>query len=226
MTILEAIRGKPGAKTLAAQAPEVLRKLRAAEAELAELETQHGAAALDAIADEAGASDRLATLNRNLTNARDNVATLKAAHTAAVERDEMTLNVQRTAIRKTQMAAVRKHLEARDVAAAALTEAIAEATKQYHALLDRSAKAQAACPIGTKWPFDTVCEIDPIRRLVTDEIFRASATAGNRDGRAFPGAQLSNAKYEWQPRAIPSLVETVRQSSEYAMRQLIGKAPE
>jgi len=226
MTILEAIRGKPGTKAAQAQAPEILRRLHSAEAELAELETQHGNAALDAIVGEAGASDRLNTLNRDLAKARDSVATLRAAHDAAVERDEATITAQRAAIRKTQMAAVRKHLEARDAAAVALSAAIEEATKQYHALLDRSAKAQAACPVGMTWPISTVCETDPIRKLVRNELFRLSATAGNRDGRAFPGAELPGSEYEWQPQKIVALADAIKQGSEFAMNKLAGKAAE
>ncbi len=222
MTILEAIRGKPGTK--AAQAPEILRRLHAAEAELAELETQHGNAALDAIVGEAGASDRLNTLNRDLAKARDSVATLRAAHDAAVERDEATIAAQRAAIRKTQMAAVRKHLEARDAAAVALSAAIEEATKQYHALLDRSAKAQAACPVGMTWPVSTACGTDQIRGLVMNELYRASATAGNRDGRAFPGAEFPSRLFEHQPKAIPSLVDAIKQGGEFAITTLVSKA--
>jgi hypothetical protein len=226
MTILDTIRGKPGAKPAQMQAPDVQRKLRAAEAELAELETQHGTAALDAIVGEAGASDRLEALNRNLARSRESVATLRAAHTAAVERDEETVRAQRTALHKAQLAAVRKHLDARDAAAEALSAAIAEATKQYHVLLERSAKAQAACPIGTTWPINSLCEHDPLRKALTHELFRLSATAGNHDGRAFPGAQLPGMEFQWQPAAIPALVDQVKHASRYVIAKLTGKSAE
>src|SRR5665213_3884382 len=98
MTILEAIRGKPGTKPAQMQAPDVQRKLRAAEAELAELEAQHDAAALDAVIGEAGAEDRLAILNGNLKKSREHVGMLRGAHKAAVERDEATINAQRSAL--------------------------------------------------------------------------------------------------------------------------------
>ena len=226
MTILEAIRGKPGTKPAQMQAPDVQRKLRAAEAELSELEAQHDAAALDAVIGEAGAEDRLATLNRDLTRARDHVAMLRGAHKAAIERDQAIIRAQRFALRRTQMAAMRAHLVARDAAAAALRAAIEEATKQYRALLDRSAKAIAACPIGMSWPLGTDCEADPIRRLVTHELFRLSATPGNRDGRSLPGAELPSPQVEWQPQAITPLADKIKQGSDYAISILTGRAPE
>jgi hypothetical protein len=226
MTILESIRGKPGTKAHTAQAPDVLRKLRVAEAELAELETQHGNAALDAVIGDAGAQGRLDTLTRNLASGRDKVATLKAAHHAAIERDEAAVRSQREAIRKTQFTAMKQHLAARDAAAVAFSAAIAEAAKQYHTLLDRSAKARAACPIGETWPYDTLCEIDPLRLAVEHEIFRVSATPGDMDGRSLPGARLPDVKVQWQPEATVPLADKIKKASAYTIAKLTGKAPE
>ena len=227
MSLIDNLRGSPGAKPQhTVQAPEVAAKLATAEAELSELEAQHGGAALDALSGGSGATERLAGINRQLAAARDSVTTLRAAHKAAVDRDAATIRAQRAALQKTQIAAVRKHLEARDAAAVTLSAAIAEAAKHYHVLLERSAKAMAACPIGTEWPGGTMCEHDPIRRLVEHELYRASASPGNRDGRAFPGAQLPGMEYEWQPAAVPPLADKISAASRYVMTELTGKAPE
>jgi len=227
MTLIDNLRGSPGAKpTHPMQAPEVAAKLATAEGELSELEGQHGGVALDALAGVSGATERLAGINRQLATARERVATMKAAHKAALDRDEAAIRAQRAALQKTQIAAVRKHLEARDTAAVALSAAIVEATKQYHLLLDRSAKAQAACPIGTSWPGGTLCEPDPIRKLVEHELFRASASPGGHDSRDFPGAQLPGSEYEWQPAAVPPLADKIKAASQYVMTELTAKAPE
>jgi len=226
MTILETIRGKPGPKPavlLAAQAPAIAEKLKAAEAELRDLEAQHGTAALDALVGEAGAQSRFDELERNLAKVRNNVGVLRAAHKAAVERDEATIVAQRTSLRKTQLNAMRKHLEARNAAAEKFSAAIAEAAAQYHAMIDRSAKAIAACPIGSTWPQGTLCEIDPLRRVVQHEIFRLSATPGNRDGRTLPGAELPHVNVEWQPEAIKPLAERLKEASEFTVATLTGK---
>jgi len=224
MSLIDNLRGSPGTKpTHSMQAPEVAMKLATAEAELRELEGAYGTVALEALSAAPGAKDRLTAAERQLVDSRQRVATLKAAHRAAVDRDEATIRAQRASLQKTQIAAVRKHLEARDAAAIALSAAIAEATKQYHLLLDRSAKAQAACPIGTDWPGGTLCEPDPIRKLVEHELFRASASPGGHDSRDFPGAQLPGLEYEWQPAAVPPLADKINAASQYVMTELTGK---
>lgn len=223
MNILDGIRGKAASTpTKPPLAPDIANTLAAAEAELFELEAKHGNLALDAMAGEPDAASRLATLTRDLSSARENVATLKAAHKAAVDRDEANIRAQRAALRKTQIAAMRKHLDARDAAAIALSASIADAARHYRTLLDRSTKARSACPIGAIWPTATDCEPDPIRRLVQYELFRLSATEGNQDGRALPGAMMLPG-YQWQPAAIPPLVDAIKRGSEHAIAELAGK---
>jgi hypothetical protein len=146
MSLMDNIRGKPGPKPLPPlQAPEIEQRLYHAQVRVSELCAQRRGTALDAETGDTSAAAQLENLNREIAAANDRVATLRAAHEAAVERDEATLRAQRAALQKTQLAAVRKHLEARNAAAVALTGALEEAAKQYRILLERSDKAQAAC---------------------------------------------------------------------------------
>ena len=227
MSLIENFRQsgpKPGAQI--PKAPDIAAQLSQAESDYAALQAEHGSIALDAIAGLPGGSDRLQELQRDLATIGDRVATLKAAHKAAIERDEAAVKAQRAALQKTQLAAVRKHLEARDAAAVAFSRAIEEATKQFHTLLDRSAKAESACPIGMAWPHGSLCGRDPIRALVANEIFRLSASPGNGDGRALPGAEMPSPEYQWQPAALPALGEKIGAASKYVLAKLTGKAAE
>jgi small-conductance mechanosensitive channel len=224
---MESIRGKPAAKPQPPlQAPEIEQRLNHAQARVSELYAQRRGTALDAETGDTAAAAQLENLNREIAAANDRVATLRAAHEAAIERDEATLQAQRAALQRTQLAAVRKHLEARNAAAVALTAALDAAAKQFHILLERSDKAQAACPIGMTWPHGALCEADPLRNLVVAELYRLSATPGNKDGHALPGAGFPSSEYEWQPATIPPMAERVGAASAYVLAKLTGKATE
>lgn len=206
-----------------ASPPEIAAKLATAEAEVAGLEA---VAALEALVDSPTAKDRLAGIQARLAAARESAASLKAAYRTAVERDGTTIVIRRAALQKTQLAAVRKHLDARDAAAVALSAAIAEVVKHYHTLLDRSAKGMAACPVGTTWPPGSECEPDAIRKIVASELYRASASPGDRDGRTVPGGQLPDGEYLYQPATIPAMEEQIKKASDHVIAKLTGRGQE
>ena len=210
------------ANPLAATAPAIAAKLQAAQSEVAELEAQHGDAALAAINGEPGAEDRLVAFDSKLKTARAHVATLQAAHAAAIKRDQSVLAEQRASLRKTQINALRKHIERRNREAEQLSAAIVELASHYHALLDATVKARGVVPIGSQWP-ESYFDFGPdaIRRLVAQEMFRLSASAGAAN--ALPGAHCGEARYEHQPSAMPQLVERVKEASGYIFKTLSGK---
>lgn len=221
MSVIENLR-RPAAKPAAVpipKAPDIAAQLATAENDLAALESQHGRAALDAIA---GSPDRLTALNGKLSETRERVSMLRAAHKAALERDEETIRAQRAALRKTQIAAMRKHIEARDQHAVALAVAIAEMAKHYHGLLDRSEKAERACPIGSQWPQHDGWAAT--KRYVINEFFRVSASPGNQDGRSLPGSEEPDARFTWQPDAIPPLPERIAKASAGVLAIVTGKS--
>ena len=221
MSVIENLR-RQVAKPMAGatlKAADVAAQLATAENDLAALESEHGNAALDAIA---GNPDRLAALNGKLNEARERVSMLGAAHKAALERDEAVIQAQRAALRKTQIAAMQKHIEARNQHAVALAAAIAEAAKHYHGLLDRSEKAERACPIGSRWPQHDGWAAT--KRFVINEFYRVSASPGNQDSRALPGSEPSGADTQWNPAAIPPLADRIKAASAGVLETITGKS--
>jgi hypothetical protein len=220
-------RLKPGPRPITPlQAPEIEERIAAAEREFADVERTHGEAALDAVAGDEAAIARLNDVVAQMARTRDKITMLHAAHRAAIQRDEATVKAQRVALRKTQLASVKKHLDARDEAATALCKALEDAAKQFHLLLDRSEKAKEACPIDLEWPYDSFCEPMPIREAVVHELFRISASPGDQDSRALPGAQPTNFDYEWQPKAIAPMAPTIHKASAQtlaALKELEGR---
>ena len=91
------------------------------------------------------------------------------------------------------------------------------------ARLDRSAKAQAACPVLTSWPDGGLCGLADLRRLVTGEMYRASAS-NSRDDRALPGAHHPSAETEWNPKGIAPLADQVKAASAFLASRLKGGA--
>ncbi len=219
MSLIEQLRGQSAAKPSEVELAE-------AETELARLEAEHADAAVEALGDSPAAKQRLAGVQAQLATERPRVAPLRAAYRAAVESDEATIVIRRAALQRTQLAAVRKHIQARAAAAVALSEAITKVAEHYHVLLERSAKAQAACPVGMSWPNGALCDAESVRELVSFELFRLSASPGNRDDHALPGATLPGLEYEYQPSAIPPMSEQFAQASANIIAALTRRAPE
>lgn len=219
MALLETLRAKaPQSPTLA----DVAARLHEAERELADVEARHGLAALEAFQ----SPDTLAGIQRDLMAARDRVELLRAAHKAAINREEQETRRQRAALQKAQVAAVRKHLEARNKAASALVQRIEDVAALYRTLLEASAKAQAACPVGIAWPGGSLCADGELRGLVQAEFYRASAQPGDKDRRALPGSQSPHVNLSHDPKAIPAMDQAVVDASAFVLATLTGKAPE
>src|SRR5258708_7221122 len=105
MSIISNFAAKPKAGTAA----DIQNRLQAAKQDLAAIEARHGDLALAAIGGADGAQTAFDPATAALATARGTVATLGAAHKAAVERDEATLRKNRAALQKSQLAAVRSH---------------------------------------------------------------------------------------------------------------------
>jgi hypothetical protein len=224
MSIIENLKGRTAPKL---SSKTVAADIEAANNELAELKGRHGAAALAVIEGVAGADKAMADLNARITVARERIATLQAAQRLVLQREEAEIAAQRASLHKTQIAALKKHLDARDAAVVAFVSAMEEATKHYHDLLDRSAKAKLIKPILSAWPeWDDICEPMVIRKLAAGEFFRLSAAPGDLGGRALPGASFLSADYEHNPGAIPPMADAIKQSSAGIMAKITGKASE
>jgi hypothetical protein len=231
MSLIDNIRGGSGAKPAAGlpQAPAIAKKLEFAQAELSDLERQHGDAALADVLGEPGAADRLRSLNRQLESSQANVATLRSAHTAALAHDDAALRAHRAMLQKTQVNALRQHLAARDKSAERFSIAITEAAAAYHELIERSTKAlHTAQAAGFDFSGAEV-EHDPLVRLVRCEMHRVSALPGDlphdmggQGGHALPGSALPEMGFQHRPEEIPALAERVKQASALTIATLMG----
>jgi hypothetical protein len=211
MSVIDTIRGKapspPATKFPQPALPIVRRKLDEAQAALAAQEQKCAELGVDVAMGEIDPSV-LTTERKVLYGLRQDVEQLQAAAKVAEQRDKTTLEAQRQSIRKTQLAAARKHLQARDAAAAALSAALTEASKQYRLLVEHSAQAQAAKPIGlNQWP-------GAIARLVAAEMYRVSAdVVGVGIRNVLPGAAAPDIMHKHNPQGVAPLAETISKTS-------------
>ncbi len=235
MSLIENFRGGSGAKPAAGlpQAPAIAKRLDFAQAELSDLERQHGDAALAEVLGEAGASARLAELLKQLASARANVDTLTAAHIAALARDDAALRAHRAMLQKTQLNALRQHLAARDKSAERFSVAVTEAAAAYHELIERSTKAlHTAQAAGFDFSGAEV-EHDPLVRLVRCEMHRVSALPGDlphdmggQGGSALPGSALPEMGFQHRPSEIAPLAKRMKQATAQTIATITGKTPE
>jgi hypothetical protein len=218
MSLIPDLKSRVTAK--APSPAEIKTELTLAEAALADLEARHGGAALDAMSGTSGADATLRDLEQKLTTQRQRVQTLRAAHTAAVRREEEAIQAQRASLQRTQYRAMKKHLDMRDAAAKAFGEAVEVAAANYKALLEHSSKAIAACPVGKQFPMGAKAEDTTIKTLIENELYRISAKAGPNDPYQLPGAVAPSATFLHQPENIQKLVDAIKEGSTFAANVL------
>jgi len=227
MSVIDNLRRKPTAATPLIQAPEVLQRLGVAQAELDRLQAQHGDVALDALLAVQGADVRLAALEKEIASARADVVKLKAAHGAALARDEATILQQRASLYKTQLATVKRKLEARDHAAQELADAFMIVARSWTVMIEASKAARAATPVGTSWPEDAVpalIDFDGVRRLVQHEMYRQAGDKNLGNKFSFPGSAPTPGN-EGQPDKITPMVDSLKAHTAYVLERLTGRTP-
>ncbi len=197
-------------------APGIAVRLAAEEAKLKDLTAKHGDAALEAALGTPGSSGTLAQLLADIADARGRVATFKAAHAAAVDRDNSASIEATRSLRETQFRAMRNHLGARNTAAVKLAKAITEAAEQFKVLTERSAKAAAAWPIGLVldpgWGTGALA-FGELKRLVETELHRLGGDPSLGNKRSIPGAKSPHHDYDNRPDALKPMAETVEEAS-------------
>lgn len=224
MSVLENLKGRATAKLSSKSLASVI---SAANAELADLKSKHGAVALSVVEGAAGAERALADLNARIAVTRDHIATLQAAQRLVTEREQAEIVAQRANLHKAQINAVKRELGKRDQAAADLTEAFEKVSRAWKTMIEASRAAKAATPIGTQWPQDGLPDTitaDGISRLVANEMFRQAGdpTIGNRA--SFPGSAPTPGN-EGQPDKIVPLVAAMKAHTAFVLEKLTGKAP-
>lgn len=225
MSLIDRFKSDPAAadaKIPPMISPKIAADLQQAEAALATLQARYDGAALSAALNEPGASGVLADLLAGIATARDRVTALTAAHRAALTRDEASARQARALIQKTQINAVKSHLQRRDKAAERLAKLLEEAMAEWKLLTVHSEKAKLANPIGGEWPDGGCNGLGEVRRLVEQELFRL----GNEtvvSGRTFPGAKVYHHDLDNNPPAVPPLADVLRKASEHVMAVLTGR---
>ena len=200
---------------------DVAAKLKTAQDELTRLEAQYGEQALDALLDNSDTGP----LSRKLATAREHVETIRAAHKAALEREQQEIQRQRAELQKAQLKAVKKALANRDAAAELLQTKIKEAAEQFHILLDESAAARKACPVGFSWPGGDLCGDSDLMTLVANALYRENVRPGKPlDRRDFPVPAADDLAHVDDPKAIPELGKSIKDASAYVLSKLTSKA--
>jgi hypothetical protein len=227
MSVIDNLRRKPTSAAPLIQAPDISQRLVQAQAELERLQGQHGDVALDALLSIEGADARLTVLEKQIASARADVQKLQSAHKAALSRDEATILQQRASLYKTQMATVRRKLEARDQAAQELQGAFGTVARAWTTMIEASKAAKAATPAGTTWPEDAlpaVIDFDGIKLLVANEMYRQAGDPALGNKFSFPGGRPTPGN-EGQPDKIRPLVDSMKAHTAFVLEKLTGKAP-
>jgi hypothetical protein len=199
---------------------EIERKLARAQEDVGGFGAEYAEASLDALNGKPGAQNRVDSIEAEHARAAALVKQLSAALAAAKARDEEELRANRAALRKTQTAACKAHLNARDRAAEAMSTALLETARQWKLLVEHSEKAQNATPIGTRWPEGDAAAsaYGELVRLVTREMRLASHNAGLDTHHRIPGA----APIDDVLNVLP-LVTMIKQASVCAIAAITGK---
>jgi hypothetical protein len=227
MSVIDNLRRKPTSAAPLIQAPDISQRLALAQAELERLQAQHGDVALDALLSVEGADTHLASLEKRIALARADVVKLQSAHKAALARDEATILQQRASLYKTQMAAVKRKLEARDQAAQELQDAFGTVAKAWKTMIEVSKAAKAATPAETHWPeygLPDLIDFDGIKLLVANEMFRQAGDPGLGNRQSFPGSRATPGN-EGRPDQIMPLADTMKAHSAVVLKGLTGKTP-
>jgi hypothetical protein len=224
MTTMESIKTnieKPGLRRLA---PDIAGKLQAAEHQHHELESRRGALALAETMGEAGAGEKLAALNVEITKARARVDHLRAAHTEALDRDARAEANQRATIQQSQFRALQTHVKVQEAAVIEMCRSHEVTLKAYRRAVEATAKIVAAQPLGTVLPMGGILGANQLAALISHEGWRFSGVEKIGDERmAFPGARAPSFSEQYQPDKIEPAVDVVRRAHEYLIATVKGQ---
>lgn len=133
-------------------APAAAERLAAAEASLAQLETEIGPLALAASEGESSASKKLAALEERISIARREVQKLEAAHRHAILIDRRNDAAAAAKMRHEQLAIFEASAAARIAAMTEVLDLIGKAAKAYDRYVTETQKMVIAVPTGTHLP--------------------------------------------------------------------------
>jgi len=213
-------RGRPPTPKGPETAPPIAERIDAAEHRLADLQSQHGPAAIEWAQGIEGAADRLAAIEQDITDVERELARLRVAHDEAVAADQRMLAQQRAAIQAAQLRKVKREFELRDDAALRLSVAIENAVSAYRDLILHSRAATRACPLGSTWPNGSLCGDGELQRAVDQEMFRLGDTDPVERIPSFPRMDRYLLAH---PNKVVPLAERVRRQSAITLANLKGE---
>jgi hypothetical protein len=224
MTTMERIKNNIEKPVLRRLAPNIAGKLQAAEQKHQELESRRGALALADTMGEAGAGEKLAALNVEITKARAQVDHLQAAHAEALDCDARAEANQRATIQQSQFRALQAHIKAQQAAVIEMCNAHEIAVKAYRRAVEATAKIVAAQPLGTVLPMGGIMGVNQLAALISHEGWRFSGIEKIGDeSMAFPGARAPSFSEQYQPDKIEPAVDVVRRAHEYLIATVKGQ---
>jgi hypothetical protein len=174
-----------------------------------------------------GADARLAALEKEIASARANVGKLKAAHGAALARDDAAILAQRASLYKAQFNTIKRQLERRNQAAQELQDAFGIVADKFKIMIEASRAAKNATPVGTTWPEDALpalIDFDGIKLLVSNEMYRVAGDPALGNKFTYPGAKQTPGN-EGQPHLIEPLVDRMKAHTAFVLEKLTGKTP-
>lgn len=134
------------------RSPAVRQKLEAAQADLAALDAEVAALALDDIEEKPGARKALTAHRSNIQAAERRVDELKRALSLAERVDRVTAVYGATAMRTEQLAEFQKAFAARETAMEGVLKAAADMAAAFGALSEATLRAVVAVPTGCNVP--------------------------------------------------------------------------
>jgi hypothetical protein len=216
-------------------AAEVLPKLAAAKAKLAELEAQAAAAMLSSTLGEQGATAKLAQINAELDTAQRSAKQLQAAYDLAMQRDAAAVAAADAQGRRIQLTEMKKRAAARLASMEECCTALETASKAYAQFLAETDAMAIAMPTGMvshsiAWhmldimldgrPFPALIEI-----VMRGEMWRhADLTRQDRPtSAALPGASPPTENLRLRPTAIEPCHEAVRRMNGWVLGLIEGR---
>jgi hypothetical protein len=225
------LKPAPGTDSAEVVAP----KLADAQTKLAELEAQATAAALSAALGEMGASARLTDINSLLDVARRDTVQLQSAYVLAQQRDAMAQAEIDSRGRRSQIAEMKKHADARLEAAIQMCAALKKASLAYSEFLRLTDLMATSMPLGllnhvVPW-HQIEIEIDGrlfparIENVVAGEMYR-HADLSRRDrpsGAALPGSAAPVEHQRLNPAAIEPADKAVQRANAWLLGLIEGR---
>lgn len=205
-------------------AEKIVPRLAEAKAALAMLELQREVITLDWGLEKPGAEERMEAFDRDIEKATAKVKGLELALTAATAKDEAEERQRWAAIIRSQIGAVRSHLNARMRAAAKFTKAAEELNAAWLEMIAEADKAKAARPVGSEWPlYQSLCEFGHTKQLCERELYRIGGddTIGNL--KSLPGGKAGDQRLVHNHRAIKPMAEELKVALDDTIAVLQGR---